>query len=157
MYEIDMLIKELEDLVYEAKRKTFSDDITINRQTILAIIQDIKNTLPDELKDAEYILKSRDQIVAEAENKANRIIDDAHNKANKILDESEIIRQAEKEAKAIVADAKRYMEKLEFETRRSLVDTIGDCENTLGDTLNLLRNCREELNGSLLKADSNKL
>ena len=70
-----------------------------------------------------------------------------------MIDESEILRTAEKEAKAMINDTRRYLDKLEIETRRSLQETIGECENTLGDTLNLLRNCREDLKGSLLKND----
>lgn len=150
MNEIEMLLKELEDIVFEGKRKAFSDDITINRQAILAVIQDLKNALPEQMRDAEYIIKNRDKIVAEAEAKANMVLEDAHNKANKILDENEIIMEAEREAKAITGDAQRYLDKLELETRRSLQETIGECEKTLGDTINLLRNCREDLKGSLL-------
>lgn len=153
MNEVDNLIAELEDVVFNAKRKTFSDEISLNRQTVLAILQDLKNTIPDQLRDADYIIKNRDKIISDAEAKADAILNNASKKANRMIDESEIIRTAEREAKEIVDDAKRYLDSLEIETRRSIQDTIGTCEQTLGDTLNLLRNCREDLKGTLLKND----
>lgn len=153
MNEIEMLLNELEKMILDGKRKTFSDEISINRQHALAVMHDLKNAVPDRLKEADYIIKNRDQIISDAEEKARNVLDNANKRANAMLDESEILRTAEKEAKAMINDTRRYLDKLEIETRRSLQETIGECENTLGDTLNLLRNCREDLKGSLLKSD----
>ena len=154
MNEVDNLIAELEDVVFNAKRKTFSDEISVNRQTVLAILQDLKNAIPDQLRDADYIIKNRDKILSDAQTKADDILDNASKKANRMIDQSEILRSAQFEAKQMIDDAKRYLDSLEIETRRSIQDTIGTCEQTLGDTLNLLRNCREDLKGTLLKNDS---
>ena len=67
MNEIEMLLNELEKLILDGKRKTFSDEISINRQHALAVLHDLKNAVPDRLKEADYIIKNRDQIISDAE------------------------------------------------------------------------------------------
>lgn len=153
MNEIESLIQELEDIVINGKRKAFSDEITVDRQSIMAVIQDLKETVPSQIRDADYILKNRDKIIGDAQNRADDILANASSRANKLIDESAILHQAQKEADLMIADAKRYLDKIEIETRRGILDTIGRCEDTLGDTIKILRNCREDLKGSLLTAD----
>lgn len=153
MNEIESLIEELEDIVFRAKRKTFSDEITLDRQSLMAVIQDLKETVPAQIRDADYILNNRDKIISDAQNRADDILANASSRANKLIDESAILHQAQKEADLMIADAKRYLDKIEIETRRSILDTIGRCEDTLGETITILRNCREDLKGSLLTAE----
>ena len=153
MNNIENLIGELEDIVFSAKRKAFSDEITLDRQSLIAVIQDLKEVVPAQIKDADYILKNRDKIISDAQNRADDILKNASQRANKMIDESAVIREAQREADLMVADAKRYLDKIEIETRRGILDTIGRCEDTLGETITILRNCREDLKGSLLTAD----
>ncbi len=66
-----------------------------------ATLDRIDASIPEDIKEAELILKRRDEIHLEAQNRAERIINDAQNEAARILSESELLRAVQQEASKI--------------------------------------------------------
>lgn len=66
-----------------------------------ATLDRIDASIPEDIKEAEIILRRRDEIHLEAQNRAERIINDAQNEAARILSESELLRAVQQEATKI--------------------------------------------------------
>ncbi len=75
--------------------------VIIKSSTMDGLLDRIKAAIPDDIKEAEMILKRRDEIITESQNRADRIIADAQNEAARVLSENEIMRAVHQEGQKI--------------------------------------------------------
>ena len=75
--------------------------VVINRDDFQDLLNRIDSLLPEEIKNAEIILKRYDDIIKEAQMRAERIVKEANDTAEHILSESETVRRAKEEEKRI--------------------------------------------------------
>ena len=100
------LIDELEEVVEDAGKIPLSGGkCLINKEELFGIIEQIRLTYPEDLKQAEYVKKERGRILQDAEKEAKMLTDEAKNKVAKMVDESEIVRLAKQKASEIINDA----------------------------------------------------
>ena len=67
-------LDELAEIVHDARAMPMSASCIVNRGQVLDLIEDIREALPDELRDADRLLAEREQVVAEAHEEADRIL-----------------------------------------------------------------------------------
>ena len=84
----------------------------MNTDEIQDILSKIRAILPEEIKTAETILKRRDDIYMEAQNRAERIISEAQTKAASILSENELIRAVKEKAATIQEQLKESCDEM---------------------------------------------
>lgn len=84
----------------------------INSDDIQDILSKIRAILPEEIKTAEMILKRRDDIYMEAQNRSERIINEAQTKAASILSENELIKAVKEKATTIQEQVKNSCEEM---------------------------------------------
>lgn len=75
--------------------------VLIRNAEMEATLDRIDASIPEDIKEAEMILKRRDELFAEAQNRAERIISDAQNEASRVLSESELLKAVQQEAAKI--------------------------------------------------------
>lgn len=105
------LIDEADELL-DNKFHVGSYCLFMNTDDIQDILSKIRAILPEEIKTAEMILKRRDDIYMEAQNRADRIISEAQNTASNILSESELIRAVREKAAKIQEQVKESCEEM---------------------------------------------
>src|SRR5919202_3064384 len=98
--DVLVLIDKLDDLIHTTKRTMMpgSDQVRLDREEIYDILDQMRATMPEEIKQARWIVKERQEMLAEAKREADRIIKEARERAAKIVDEEEIKKQAERAA-----------------------------------------------------------
>lgn len=121
--EIEAFIAELEDLINNSKSPLSGGGSKkiIEAETAYAIIDDMRNSLPKELKEARRVLRERDELIEQAKSQAQHTIEDAEAQANILMSEQEVVRLANNMA----ADIKRHAEEDARDTRywaESVVD-----------------------------------
>ena len=80
--EIMDLFQELEELIEHAPLKGLArKSISIDKEEILAIINDIKTLMPEEVNQAIWINRERQRIITEAKAEAEQIIEQANQEA----------------------------------------------------------------------------
>jgi cell division septum initiation protein DivIVA len=87
----------------------------------------MRATIPEEIKQARWIVKERQEMLAEAKREAERIVKEARDEQTQLISEEEIVRQAERQADEIVEDARAR----EREIRLGAEDYADDILNTL--------------------------
>ena len=111
------LIEKLEEVIGKSKKIPFSSSFIINENEIYEILDELKNIMPEEFKQARWIVKERENMLEEAKRQSIRIVHDAEEKAESMISESEILKIAVKKADEIVsiAEAKARTVRLEAE------------------------------------------
>lgn len=75
--------------------------VMVKSSEMEAILDRIDASIPEDIKEAESILRRREAIQLEAQQNAEMIINDAKNKADKLISESELLNQVQREAERI--------------------------------------------------------
>ena len=146
METIDMLIGEIESEILKAKRATFSStDIVINRQVMLDLVTRLRASYPIVLKEAEQIKKEREDILAKAEEYANKTMDAAEEHARKLISESEITRRATEEAESMREEAKNNYIKMDYEARSLAFNILDGVEKQYNEGLKLIADRKRRL------------
>ncbi len=119
-----------------------------------ATLDRIEASIPEDIKEAEMILRRRDEMLLEAQNRAERIINDAQNEAARVLSESELLRAVQQEAtkireqvisdcEDIKANAIRESEAIKTNAIQEAIKTKEGAENYAEQ---ILRNLDTDLN-----------
>jgi len=111
----------MDEVVDTAKSVPFSNKVSLEKDAIFAVIDDIRaivfdmrKGLPHEISQARRVLGDKDNHISEARNKADLILKAADAEAAKRVAESQITVQAKIKADEIFDDAKRDVN--EFKT-----------------------------------------
>lgn len=75
--------------------------VIVKSSDMEAVLDRIDASIPEDIKEAESILRRREELQIEAQQRAERIIIDARNEAEKILSESELLSQVHQEAEKV--------------------------------------------------------
>jgi cell division septum initiation protein DivIVA len=101
------LLDRLDELVTTAPRVPLSSRAMIEGQEYLDIADQIRLTLPDELQRARRVLAEREQILAEAEERADRLVKRAEDQVANRVEDHAIVQAAEARAHALLDQAER--------------------------------------------------
>src|SRR3954467_13129415 len=104
--DVLVLIDKLDDLVHNAKPVPLTDQVRVDKEEIYDILDQMRATIPEEIKQARWIVKERQEMLAEAKREAERIVKEARDRQEKLISQEEITRQAERAAEDIIEDAR---------------------------------------------------
>jgi cell division septum initiation protein DivIVA len=129
------LVDRLEEVFNQGRPIPLTRKLAVDEDRVLEIIDQMRVSVPDEVKKAQQILNQRDKILAQAQEEAARTVQLAQEKAAQLMEREalveqakvraqEIMRQAQVDADGIRGDADDYvldvLTSLETETARSL-------------------------------------
>jgi hypothetical protein len=106
------LIDRLEELVAEARRMPIGQGVVVDRRRLLELVDQMRSTVPWEVKEADRIVKEKEDIIEEARREGDGIIHRAELEAQEKLDETTILQAAEREASATIARAEGRSQQL---------------------------------------------
>ena len=72
--DVLVLIDKLDDLVHNAKAVPLTDQVRIDREEIYDILDQMRATIPEEIKQARWIVKERQEMLAEAKRECDRLL-----------------------------------------------------------------------------------
>ena len=125
--DVLVLIDKLDDLVHNAKSVPMTDQVRVDKEEIYDLLDQMRATIPEEIKQARWIVKERQEMLAEAKREAERIIKEARDRQEKLIAQEEITKQAERAAEDIIEDARAR----EREIRLGAEDYADEILNTL--------------------------
>jgi len=104
--DVLVLIDKLDDLIHNARSVPLTDSVMIDREEIYDILDQMRSTIPEEIKQARWIVKERQEMLTEAKQEADRILGEAQDRAERLASDTEVVRLAEKNAQQIMEDAR---------------------------------------------------
>ena len=143
---VEEILEELEDLVKDA----WSLPLTggkgfVNVERVSELINEIRDELPNELRQAKAIIADRSQIIAEAKDEAASIVESAEKKAQFMVERDEIVKQAQKKSEEILQEAKMKAREMQQATNEYIEDVIKRTDETLTAAVTGLRKIRQTL------------
>jgi vacuolar-type H+-ATPase subunit H len=145
--DVLVLIDKLDDIIHNARSVPLTDSVMIDREEMYDILDQMRSTIPEEIKQARWIVKERQEMLAEAKQEAERVLTEAQERADRLASETEVVRLAERNAQQIMEDARER----ERETRLGAEDyadeVLGNLEINLEKFIGAVRRGRERLQG----------
>ena len=143
--EILEILDVLEDKVESAKNIPIINRAIIDKEDLLATIEDMRLRLPEDLKQARWIKDDRKRILAEAKEEADSIIKQGEEKAAQLVDEHAITKRAYEQANSIIASAQKNSRELRLGARQYIDKILADSEAALSKSQDTIRAMRVEL------------
>ncbi len=100
------LLDQLESTIEGSKRAFMQNDkIIIDPEDLYQLIDQIRSSVPDDIKDAQWVKKEEEQIKKKAQEDYERIIEEARQRAQDLVSETEIYRLAEIRVREMLDEA----------------------------------------------------
>ena len=139
------LMLQLRELLDTARSMPLSASVMVNREEFGEILQDAIDGLPEELRQARWLLKEREEVLQRAEREAERIIDVARVRAERMVERTEVARQARHVARQVVDDAEEAARRLRHEAEDFCDQRLAQFEIILDRTMRTVQAGRSRL------------
>jgi len=96
------LIDRLEELVSEARRMPIGQGVVVDRRRVLELVDQMRSSVPWEVREAEEVVAERDSILEEARREAEGVLHRAEMEAQERIEETALVQAAEREAEAVI-------------------------------------------------------
>ena len=145
--DVLVLIDKLDDLVHNAKPVPLTDQVRLDREEIYDLLDQMRATIPEEIKQARWIVKERQEMLAEAKREAERIVKEARDQQQRLVSQEEITRQAERAAEEIVEDANTRAREIRLGAEDYADEILNTLEVNLQKFLAAVQRGRDRLAG----------
>jgi len=140
--KIDDMLAKLDEVIDLARSVPFSGKISVEKDALYSIIDDIRGTvydmrkgMPSEMNQARRVMHDRDNIVSDARHRAEMIIKAAEAEADRALNEHDITQQARQLATQIEDDAKKHATNFKVNAAEYIIGIFDDLDDLLEKTL----------------------
>jgi len=147
--DIMALIDRIEEILEQGRAVPFSSSKMVDPDKIFEIIDEIRAQFPDELKQARWIVKERQEMLEEAEKQANLILEEARERAQAIASEQEVVKLSEQQAAAILDDARTKEREIRLGAEDYADEMLANLEVNLGKLLTAVQRGRDRLQGKV--------
>ncbi len=112
------LIDRLEERIGEARRLPIGTGSVIDRRRLLDLVDQLRAAVPAEVREAEELLKGKEDVLARADEEAALRLSRADEEVERRVNEAEVAKAAEARAEQIIAEAQAEAERLLEEAKK---------------------------------------
>lgn len=145
LYEI---IDEMMVAIQEAKALPLSGSVRVEREEFLAMLEQLKANLPEELRAARWMVREREAFIGRTNEKAKAIMDRTNLRARELVSESNIIAEAVEEANVLTRRAEGEARRIRLEAEDLAEDRLEHLEVLFTNLLKQVREARHEFHQS---------
>ena len=134
------LVDRLEELFNESRSIPFTHSVVVDEDRMLDIIDQMRVSIPDEIKKAQQLLAQRDRILAQSQEEANRTLALPREKSDQLVERDQIVQAAQARADQIIEQSRVEGENTKREADQYVLETLTSIEMELDRTLSQVRN-----------------
>lgn len=134
------LVDRLEELFNNSKPIPLSRNVVVDENSFMDIIDQMRISIPDEIKKAQQVIAQKDRILAQAQEEANRTVALAREKSEKMVEKSEVYQAAQVQIEELTKQARLESTQTQQEADRYVVETLGGLERELKHVLQQVQN-----------------
>jgi len=138
--EINLLLDRLEALLVESRQFMLTSNVLVDRDRCFDIINQMRVSIPEEVKKSKRIYQERDRVIAQANEEAERIIALAREQAAELVAEHVIANQAEDKAQVVLERAQREAQEVRYGADDYALTVLRNLEQQLIDNLGTVQN-----------------
>jgi cell division septum initiation protein DivIVA len=166
--DLSARLEQLEELVREAKSMPLSSSVLVSRDEVLGLIAEMRESLPDEIKRARWIVRDREELLGKARAEGDQILEQARDDQLRMARKEEIVARATQEADRIVSEAEETARTMRSEAEdyvdaklaqfeisiRKILEASQASARSLSRTLDQVEVGRERLRGPATAAEA---
>jgi cell division septum initiation protein DivIVA len=122
--DILYLVDRLENLIASSRRMPLVNQIMVREAEILAILDQMRAAVPEEVKQARRLLQEKERILAQAQAEAASILAKAREESERVMDREGLLRQAEERSEELVRLAEEQAQQLKSEANAYVAETL---------------------------------
>jgi cell division septum initiation protein DivIVA len=138
--DILQMIDRLEELLNESRPLPFTHNVIVDEDRMLDLIDQMRVSIPDEVKKAQQLLAQRDRLLAQAQEEANRTIAIAREKSDQLVERDQVVQSAYSQSEQIKAQAERDAQMIRQEADNYVMESLRSLEIEMERALNQVRN-----------------
>lgn len=147
--KIEECLNELEEILDESwNLPLFKGKVFVDVERIKENFEKIRESLPDEIRQAKAIVADRAQIIEDAKTESSTIIKVAQEKARNILSHDELVKRAEETSESIISEAKIKARDMKKATNEYVEELMKKTDDVLMNSITELRQARKDLRNS---------
>ena len=143
MYRVFQALDELNAMIEDARSLPMTANCVVPRHESLLLLDDIRDSFPGELDDAQDVLDQRDRVLAEADAAARDTVAAADAEAERTL------REAREDADAMLADAKARADRMVSEATTHADELVAEAR---ADASEMLERSRRDAESTTVRA-----
>jgi len=138
--DILQMIDHLEELLNESRPLPFTHNVIVDEDRMLDLIDQMRVSIPEEVKKAQQLLAQRDRLLAQAQEEANRTIAIAREKSDQLIERDQVVQTAYTQAEQIKVKAENDALIIHQEADNYVLETLRNLEVEMERALSQVRN-----------------
>ena len=143
--DAELLLRRVLDLVNAAPKMPLSSTVRLEKDEVVELLEEAVNRLPDELRQARWLLKERDEYLAKVQREADEILAAARERAERIVQRTELVREAQRLSRRIMEESQEEARRLRHEAEDYCDQKLASFEIILERTMKTVQAGREKL------------
>jgi DNA repair exonuclease SbcCD ATPase subunit len=143
--ESEVILRRTIDIVATAPSMPLSSSPRIDRDEVVELLEDALVRLPDEIRQARWMLKERQEFLDKTKREADELLGAARQQAERMVQRTEVVRAAETRARQVIDAAEEETRRLKNETEDFLDQRLGSFEILLDRLSKTVANGRNRL------------
>lgn len=135
-------------MVEEARSVPLSASCVVHRAELLEILDEARNSLPQDFAKAQNLLVSRDAIVEEGRQSAEQLVAMAREEVARMVEQTAIVQAARDESQRVLDEARTMAERERQEVENYIDSRLATLEVILNKTMDAVSRGRERLAGA---------
>ncbi|MGH9124061.1 MAG: hypothetical protein ACRDZ8_04950 [Acidimicrobiales bacterium] len=142
----EVLLRRVIDIISNTARFPLSSSAKLdNKDEVLELLEEAMERLPEELRQARWLLKERQDFLDKMQREGEDILEAARVRAERMVQRTEIVREAQHTARRTVEDAREEARRLRHEAEDYCDQKLAAFEIVLERTLKTVHGGRERL------------
>ncbi len=151
--DVETLLHRVVDVISSARAMPMSASVMVNREEVLELVDEALARLPEELREARWLLKEREEFLAKVQREGEDILDAARLRAERMVERTEVVRTARHAARQVVEDAEENARRLRHEAEDFCDQKLAQFEIVLDRTMRQVQAGRSRLSTVPLHRD----
>ena len=143
--QVETILREARDIIENARAMPLSASSMVNKEELLDMIDEAMRRLPDDLRNARWLLKEREEFLAKVTREGDEILELARSRAERLVQRTEVVRTAEQTARRLVETAREDSRRMRLETEDYCDQKLKNFESTLGQARDVIATGRRKL------------
>ncbi len=146
--EVHELLAEAMEIIETARPVPLSTAVKIDADPVLDILHEAIERLPQELREARWLLRERQEYLASVRREGDEITNIARSRAERMVERTEVVKSAEQRAQRIIADAEAQARLMRRETEDFCDARLASLQDVLDRTRTVVVTGRTRLQGT---------
>ena len=141
----ELLLRRAVDIIATAPSVPLSSTPRIDRDEIIEILEDALERLPEEIRQARWMLKERQEFLEKTKREADELLTAARQQAERMVQRTDVVRAAESRARQVVEAAEEESRRQRNETEDFLDQRLASFEILIDRLQKTVANGRQRL------------